>query len=39
MRNHAPANLLDQFHDLGNYLLMLVIIWSYVTFSKYFIIW
>jgi len=41
MRPRPFAGLMDaqQFHDLGNLLLTLVILWAYLAFSQYLLIW
>jgi hypothetical protein len=34
-----PGNLSARFHDLGNLLLALVLIWSYLAFMQFIIMW
>jgi len=37
--NENPAAWVDQFNDLGNFLLGFVMIWAYFAFSQFLIIW
>lgn len=37
--NESPAAWIDQFNDLGNFLLGFVMIWAYFAFSQFLIIW